>query len=89
MVVLVRFFSDQGRIVERFLGIVHVPDTVAISFKTSLEKPFCKHGLSFFPSSWASYDGATNMRGEFNGLKALNFKDNSSANYVHYFVHQL
>ena len=29
------------------------------------------------------------MRGEFNGLKALILKDNSSAYYVHFFAHQL
>lgn len=35
------------------------------------------------------YDGASNMRGEFNGLKALILKDNPSAHYIHCFAHQL
>ncbi|KAL6520369.1 hypothetical protein OROMI_032549 [Orobanche minor] len=35
------------------------------------------------------YDGASNMRGELNGLKALILKENSSARYVHCFAHQL
>ncbi|XP_071704465.1 uncharacterized protein [Rutidosis leptorrhynchoides] len=35
------------------------------------------------------YDGASNMRGEFNGLKALILRDNSSAFYVYCFAHQL
>ncbi|XP_042453175.1 zinc finger MYM-type protein 1-like [Zingiber officinale] len=35
------------------------------------------------------YDGASNMRGEYNGLKALILKENSSARYVHCFAHQL
>jgi hypothetical protein len=35
------------------------------------------------------YDGASNMRGEFNGLRALIMKDNGSAYYVHCFAHQL
>lgn len=35
------------------------------------------------------YDGASNMRGEFNGLKAMILRDNPSAHYVHCFAHQL
>ncbi|XP_020979414.1 zinc finger MYM-type protein 1-like [Arachis ipaensis] len=35
------------------------------------------------------YDGATNMQGEFNGLKSLILKENACAFYVHCFAHQL
>jgi len=35
------------------------------------------------------YDGASNMRGEFNGLRALIMRENSSAYYIHCFAHQL
>ncbi|XP_052619725.1 uncharacterized protein LOC128126046 [Lactuca sativa] len=35
------------------------------------------------------YDGASNMRGEFNGLKALILQENDIAFYVHCFAHQL
>ena len=35
------------------------------------------------------YDGASNMRGEFNGLRALIMRENSSAYYVHCFAYQL
>ncbi|XP_022847651.1 zinc finger MYM-type protein 1-like [Olea europaea var. sylvestris] len=35
------------------------------------------------------YDGASNMRGEHNGLKALILKENPSAFYIHCFAHQL
>ena len=35
------------------------------------------------------YDGASNMRGEFNGLKTLILKENPYAYYVHCFAHQL
>ncbi|XP_016172802.1 zinc finger MYM-type protein 1-like [Arachis ipaensis] len=35
------------------------------------------------------YDGASNMQGEFNGLKTLILKENSYAFYVHCFAHQL
>ncbi|XP_076940872.1 uncharacterized protein LOC143610220 [Bidens hawaiensis] len=35
------------------------------------------------------YDGANNMRGQFNGLKAKILEENESAYYVHCFAHQL
>ncbi|XP_028069877.1 zinc finger MYM-type protein 1-like [Camellia sinensis] len=35
------------------------------------------------------YDGASNMQGEFNGLKTLILKENPCAYYVHCFTHQL
>ncbi|XP_076924017.1 uncharacterized protein LOC143586336 [Bidens hawaiensis] len=35
------------------------------------------------------YDGASNMQGKFNGLKALILRDNQSAHYIHCFAHQL
>lgn len=35
------------------------------------------------------YDGASNMRGEFNGLRAMISRDNPSAHYIHCFAHQL
>jgi Domain of unknown function (DUF4371) len=56
------------------LGIIHVADTTAISLKTSLEELFSKHRLSFFRLRGQGYDGASNMRGEFNGLKGINFE---------------
>ncbi|PIA38189.1 hypothetical protein AQUCO_02800092v1 [Aquilegia coerulea] len=35
------------------------------------------------------YNGASNMQGQFNGLKALILNENKSAIYVHCFAHQL
>ncbi|KAL0536048.1 hypothetical protein IC582_024980 [Cucumis melo] len=35
------------------------------------------------------YDGASNMQGEFHGLKALILKENECAFYIHCFAHQL
>jgi Domain of unknown function (DUF4371) len=68
---------------------LHVVETTAISLKASLQELFSKHGLSFSCLHGQGYDGASNMRGEFNGLKTLILKENSSAYYVHYFAHQL
>ncbi|KAJ1691477.1 hypothetical protein LUZ63_015632 [Rhynchospora breviuscula] len=89
MAIVLRFVSKQGMIVERFLAIVRVSETTSMSLKVSLEELFCKHGLSFSRLRGQGYDGASNMRGEFNGLKALILKENSCAYYVHCFAHQL
>jgi hypothetical protein len=50
---------------------------------------FGKYGLSIKQVRGQGYDGASNMRGEFNGLRALILRENSSAYYIHCFAHQL
>ncbi|KAH7681549.1 Ribonuclease H-like protein [Dioscorea alata] len=80
---------NEGCIVERFLAIVHVSDTTALSLKEAIESMFFKHGLSLSRLRGQGYDGATNMWGEFNGLKSLILKENEFAFYIHCFAHQL
>ncbi|KAL7147892.1 hypothetical protein ABFS83_06G140100 [Erythranthe nasuta] len=65
MAVALRYVNKERQIIERFLGIVHVPNTTS-----------------------RCYDGASNMRGEFIGLKSLILKENKSAFFVHCFAHQ-
>ncbi|XP_078171495.1 uncharacterized protein LOC144565578 [Carex rostrata] len=89
MAVVIRFVNKSGSVVERFLGIVHVSDTTALCLKAALENLFGKHGLSLCRLRGQGYDGASNMSGEFNGLKALIMNENESAYYVHCFAHQL
>lgn len=50
---------------------------------------FCRHGLCISRLRGQGYDGASNMRGELNGLKTLIMEENESAFYVHCFAHQL
>ncbi|XP_042455096.1 zinc finger MYM-type protein 1-like [Zingiber officinale] len=71
------------------LAIVHVSDTSAISLKKAIDELFAKHKLSLSRLRGQGYDGVSNMRGEYNGLKALILKENSSARYAHCFAHQL
>ena len=86
----VLYFVDKKRhIVEHFLSLNHVSTTTALSWKTTLESLFAKHGLSLSRIRGQGYDGASNMQGEFNGLKSLILKENGCAFYVHYFAHQL
>ncbi|XP_042413071.1 zinc finger MYM-type protein 1-like [Zingiber officinale] len=59
------------------------------SLMNDIDELFAKHKLSLSRLRGQGYDGASNMRGEYNGLKALILKENSSARYVHCFAHQL
>ncbi|XP_042410328.1 zinc finger MYM-type protein 1-like [Zingiber officinale] len=89
MGVVLRYVNKYGCVIERFLAIVHVSDTSAISLKKAIDELFAKYKLSLSRLRGQGYDGASNMRGEYNGLKALILKENSSARYVHCFAHQL
>ncbi|XP_026379642.1 zinc finger MYM-type protein 1-like [Papaver somniferum] len=74
---------------ERFISMIHVSNTTAISLKTAIDKLFAKHGLSITRLRGQGYDGASNMQSEYNGLKSLILKENKSAYYIHCFAHQL
>lgn len=89
MAVVLRYLDKRAFIVERLVGVVHVKETSAICLKSALQKLFTDIGLSIKQVRGQCYDGASNMRGEFNGLKAKILAENKSAHYVHCFAHQL
>ena len=89
MAVVLRYVNEKGYIMERFLGIVHVGDTTALALKSAIDVFFAKLGLRISRICGQGYDGASNMQGEFNGLKSLILRENSSAFYIHCFSHQL
>jgi hypothetical protein len=89
MAVVLHFVDERGFVVERLLGIQHVNDTTALSLKMNIDALLCQHGLSISSIRGQGYDGASNMQGEFNGLKTLIMNENPSAYYVHCFAHQL
>ncbi|KAL7149365.1 hypothetical protein ABFS83_05G035300 [Erythranthe nasuta] len=89
MAVALRYVNGEGKIIESFIGVVHVPNTTARCLKVSLESLLTTFGLSLSRVRGQGYDGASNMQGEFNGLKSLILKENKSAFYVHCFAHQL
>ncbi|KAJ0978475.1 hypothetical protein J5N97_013949 [Dioscorea zingiberensis] len=89
MAVVLRYVDKKGCVIERFVGIEHVTSTMAISLKAAIDRLFSRYGLSIARLRGQGYDGASNMQGEFNGLKALILKENPCAFYIHCFAHQL
>ncbi|KAL5557311.1 hypothetical protein UlMin_039547 [Ulmus minor] len=89
MVVVLCYVNNKGQVIERFIGIEHVPSTTALSLKSAIDKLFSRYSLSISRLRGQGYDEASNMQGEFNGLKALILKENSCAFYVYCFAHQL
>ena len=86
---LIACAHNEEKVIEHFLGIVHVSNTSALTSKMTLESLFAKYGLSLSRMHGQSYDGASNMQGEYNGLKSLILKKNCSAFFIHCFAHQL
>ncbi|KAH9657293.1 TTF-type domain-containing protein [Citrus sinensis] len=89
MAIVLRYVDKNGYVVERFVGIEHVSSTKAASLKESLDNMFSRFGLSLSMLRGQGYDGASNLQGEFNGLKMLILEENESAYNVHCFAHQL
>ncbi|CAN1163106.1 Zinc finger MYM-type protein 1 [Linum perenne] len=89
MGVVLRYVDGKGCVLERFLGVCHVSDTKAISLKKAIESMLVKHGLSISKVRGKGYDGASNMKGELNGLKTLILEESPSAYYIYCFAHRL
>ncbi|XP_066317487.1 uncharacterized protein [Miscanthus floridulus] len=89
MAVVLRYVDKCGIVKERFVGLVHVKETNSVSLKSAIDALFADLKLSLKQVRGQGYDGASNMRGEFNGLQSLIMEENSSAYYVHCFAHQL
>ncbi|KAL7602548.1 hypothetical protein Lser_V15G25506 [Lactuca serriola] len=84
-----RYVDKKGDIVERFLGVVHVVDTTALSLKKAIYSLLAEYSLSPSKIRGQGYDEASNMKGESNGLNTLILKETTFAYYVHCFAHQL
>ena len=89
MAVVLRYVDELGVIKVRLIDVVHVEEMSTQCLKSNIDQLFAKYGLSLKQVRGQGYDGASNMRGEFNGLRAFIMRDNSSAYYIHCFAHQL
>ena len=68
--------------IERFLGVKHVKDTTSEAIKKGVVEVLSDHGLAIARIRGQGYDGASNMRGEFNGVQKLIRDDNPYAFYI-------
>ena len=89
MAIVLRYFDDKGFIRERFFDLVHVKDTSAVTLKKEICSVLSRHCLDVQNIRGQGYDGASNMRGEWNGLQALFLDDCPYAYYVHCLAHRL
>ncbi|KAJ9536424.1 hypothetical protein OSB04_un000401, partial [Centaurea solstitialis] len=89
MAIVLRYVDKPGVVRESFIGIAHVTDTSSSTLKEAIVSMLANHQLSIDQVRGQGYDGASNMRGEFNGLRAMILRDNPSAHYIHCFAHQL
>ena len=74
---------------ERFLGLKHTEKCTSVALKEALLSMISSHKLSISKLRGQGSDGASNMRGEFNGVQKLIRDENPYAFYVHCFAHQL
>jgi len=84
-----RYVNKKGKVIERFLGIKHVKETTSEALKRAIVEVLSAHGLTIAKIRGQRYDGASNMRGEFNGVQKLIRDENPYAFYIHCFAHQL
>eukprot|EP00268_Persea_americana_P015620 TRINITY_DN17296_c0_g1_i1.p1 TRINITY_DN17296_c0_g1~~TRINITY_DN17296_c0_g1_i1.p1 ORF type:complete len:393 (-),score=37.64 TRINITY_DN17296_c0_g1_i1:1144-2322(-) len=88
MALVLRFVNKNGFIRERFFGLVHVKNTASQTLKKEISAVLSRYNLSIQNIRGQGYDGASNMRGEWNGLQAL-LNDCLHAYYVHCLAHRL
>ncbi|KAJ1260982.1 hypothetical protein BS78_10G273300 [Paspalum vaginatum] len=89
MALVVRFVDKGGFIRERFLDLMHVQDTSSATLKEELCSVLSNHKLDVKNIRGQGYDGANNMRGEWDGLQAKFVEECPYGYYIHCFAHQL
>ncbi|CAN1159891.1 Zinc finger MYM-type protein 1 [Linum perenne] len=89
MAIVLRFVDMKGLIQECLFDVVHVKDTTSMTLYSSICSTLSSYKFAIQNISGQGYDGASNMRGEWNGLKALFLKDHPQAYYVHCMAHRL
>ena len=89
MAVVLRYVNKKGEAIEKFLGVQHVSSTTSSSLEEAIEGLFATTNLSMSKLRGQGYDGASNMKGELNGLKTKILNKYPQAFYIHCFAHQL
>jgi hypothetical protein len=68
------------------LGIKHVKETTTEALKRAVVEVLSAHGLTIAKLGGQGYDGASNMRGEFNGVQKPIRDENPYAYYIDLFT---
>jgi len=89
MALVFRFVDINGVLQERFFDLIHVKNTKALTLKEELCTVLSKYGFDIQNLRGQGYDGASNMKGELNGLQALFLRECPYAYYVHCYAHRL
>ncbi|CAN1755941.1 Zinc finger MYM-type protein 1 [Linum perenne] len=89
MSIILRFVNSRGIVTERFFSLRSVPETSAKTLKQEICDVLSEYNLQVDKLRGQGYDGAINMSGQFNGLRALFLKDCPYAYFVHCFAHRL
>ena len=89
LAVVLRYVDIDNFVREQFYGIVHVVDIAALTLKKEIYYLFSNYCLDIQNIRGQGYDGASNIRGEWNGLQALILNDCPYAYYIHCFAHRL
>lgn len=79
----------NSEIKERLFAVLKVTDSSGKGYFEILKKCFNDHGIDFKKIIGESFDGAANMRGEFNGLRAHIQKEKPKSVYVWCYAHTL
>lgn len=82
-------YVNEGKVVERFLCLHHIKDTICEALKLALVMLLDHYKLSISSLRGQGYDGASNMRGEFIDLQRKILDKNLHAFYIHCFAHRL
>ncbi|XP_042380193.1 zinc finger MYM-type protein 1-like [Zingiber officinale] len=89
MAIILRFVNNHGILTERFFAIKSVSDTTSLNLKNEISDVLIHYDLQVKKIRGQGYDGASNMRGAWNGLQALFLRDCPYAYYIHCFAHRL
>ncbi|KAL5843993.1 hypothetical protein ACOSQ4_009951 [Xanthoceras sorbifolium] len=89
MAIILRYVDVDGFVRERFFKIVGVGDTNASTLKREICIVLDQYNILTENLRGQGYDGASNMRGQWNELQALFLKDCPYAYYIHCFAHRL
>lgn len=79
---VIRYVLEDGTPVERFFGFFPISGHTATEMETFLLEQLEKHDIKIEDCRGQSYDNASNMSGQYNGLQAKIKKRNPLAEYV-------